>query len=107
MTEFDEKLLYWIESILEDDPLPDEIKFVYFCIVMDKSSFHLEMRGSELKNTKYFEYWPLEAQYFFYDYPKDVNAFKEELILSIKNLPIFEDRKIYLLFAGKLTKLNG
>ena len=56
MTEFDEKLLYWIENILEDDPLPDEIRFVYFCIVMDKSSFHLEMRGSELKNTKYFEY---------------------------------------------------
>lgn len=106
MTEFDEKLYCWICGILEDDPLPDEVKFVYFCIVEDKRGYHLELRGSEIKNCQYFEYRPLEAQYFFCDYPRDKDEFIQQLILSIKNLPIFEDRKIFLLCDGLLESVD-
>lgn len=106
MTEFDEKLFAWICGVLEDDPLPDEVKFVYFCIVNDRVGYHLELRGSEIKNCDYFEYRPLEAQYFYCDYLCDENEFCQQLILSIKNLPIFEDRKIFLLRCGRLENID-
>lgn len=106
MTEFDQKLLRWICDILEDDPLPDEVKFVYFRIIDGRRGYHLELAGSEIKNCDYFDYRPLEAQFFAYDYPPDKNEFCQQLILSIKNLPIFTDRKIFLLCDGKLEMLD-
>lgn len=106
MTEFDKKLYLWISGILEEDPIPDEVVNVYFCIVNDLRSYHLELCGNEIKNCDYFEYRPLEAQYFEYDYPLNKNEFCQQLILSIKNLPIFEDRKIYLVLDGKVEMID-
>lgn len=106
MTEFDQKLYWWICDILEDDPLPDEVKFVYFRIVEDRRGYHLELCGSEIKNCDYFDYRPLEAQFFEHAYPRDEDEFCQQLILSIKNLPIFEDRKIFLLRRGTLKKID-
>lgn len=105
MTEFDKKLYRWISDILEDDPLPDEIEFVYFRIVNDRAGYHLELCASEIKNSDYFEYRPLEAQFFAYDYPPDQNEFCQQLILSIKNLPIFENQKVFLLRGGSVEEV--
>ncbi len=100
-----EKSLYaYLDGMLEDDPLADEIGFVYFIIVEDKASFHLEVKGSEIKNKSVFEYNPLEGQYFFYDYPNSEEVFVEELRLAIKNLPFFDDRQVFILYKGKLIK---
>ncbi len=103
MNEFDDRLLFYLEGLFEDDPLPDEIKYVYFLIKHDRRGYHLEIKGSEIKNTSYFGYHPLEGQYYFYDYPEDIVLFREELKLAIKNLPLFKGRKVYLLENGKLT----
>lgn len=100
--ELEKRLEEWLTGIFEDDPLPDEVKFIYFVIVDEKVSYHLEIRGSEIKNTTYFEYYPLEAQYFFYDYPILKEDFIIQLSLALKNLPILEDRQVYIFSNGKL-----
>lgn len=106
MTEFDAKLFAYLDGLFEDDPLPDEIKYVYFQIKSDRVGYHLEIKGSEIKNTQYFGYHPLEGQYYFYDYPKDKSLFVTELILAIKNLPLFGKRKVFLLDEGKLSEVK-
>ena len=105
MTEFDEQLSAYLEGLFEDDPLPDEIKYVYFQIKNDRIGYHLEIKGSEIKNTEYFGYNPLEGQYYFYAYPKDKVAFIEELILAVKNLSLFKGRKVFLLENRRLRKI--
>lgn len=106
MLDFDKSLLFWINDILEDDPLPDEIRFLYFCIIHDKVGYHLEFKGSEIKNEYYFEYNPLEAQFYYFFYPDDINLFKDELILAIKNLSCFQNRKVFILEDDKLFEVD-
>lgn len=106
MTEFDRQLYEYLVGLFEDDPLPDEIKFIYFQIKNDRCGYHLEIKGSEIKNTQYFGYHPLEGQYYFFDYPRDKTLFVNELELAIKNLPLFKGRKVFLLDNGLLSEIK-
>lgn len=71
MTELDQyKNLYeefceWVLGIEEDDPLPPEIKFVYFVFSTNHGMNVLQYAGCEFepKTICSFDYFPLEAQF--------------------------------------------
>lgn len=62
ITEF----VFWLKSIVEDDPLPYEISSICFCYVQNGMAKTLMMGGCEFrpKINYLFDYYPLEAQYF-------------------------------------------
>jgi hypothetical protein len=65
MTMFEE-FYFWIISMLEDDPIPYEIWFIYFVIDFSTDICKLSFVGSELKQNPLtnYEYFPLEAHFF-------------------------------------------
>lgn len=58
---------YWLESIVEDNPIPYEIKHICFICSQNGKILTLSMGGCELKPTQnnMFDYYPLEAQFYF------------------------------------------
>lgn len=110
-----EDLRFWLEQIVEDDPIPYEIKHIIFYYVCD-NAITLCMGGTEQKPTQnnMFDYFPLEAQYFNC---KELNTIKDEdyfqrLLKSsldecfssgyLKNQ--FKDKKIYICNSTILPK---
>lgn len=61
-----EDFISWLEGIVEDDPIPYEIKHICFIYTCYDKSFSLEVGGTELKPNlnNIFDYYPLEAQFF-------------------------------------------
>ena len=60
-----EKLTFWLLSIFEDDPLPDEINVLLFNVKTNGKYKYLEVKGYEnfiCDNSNSF--FPLEAQFF-------------------------------------------
>ena len=99
-----EDFVFWIKSIVEDDPIPYEIKNIYFCLVKNKKAITLMLGGRETdKNCVCdFEYFPLEAQYFF---NRSFNEIGDLYLakLAAKNLieeSLF-DKDILGIFKGK------
>lgn len=89
----------WIKGIIEDDPIPYEIKYLYFLIVEDERTYHLEFVGSEFKDNNYFSYYVLEGQYCFLNYDVNINDFISELVVSIDAL--FLDEEINMILKNK------
>lgn len=59
-----QKFKFWLAGILEDDPVPDEIKFIVFKINSNGEFLYLEMLGLEELNLNLVCYRPLEAEFF-------------------------------------------
>lgn len=61
-----EDFLFWTLSVVEDEPIPFEVKHIYFCLNLRAKTMVLSFGGREqLQNPLFdFEYYPLEAQYF-------------------------------------------
>lgn len=61
-----DEIMFWLEEIVEDDPLPYEIKHITFLYTKQNGCISLCMGGTEQKPTlcNMFDYFPLEAQYF-------------------------------------------
>lgn len=61
-----EDFVFWIKSIVEDDPIPYEINHLYFALSLKNKIASLSLGGRELGNEIIgdFEYFPLEAQFF-------------------------------------------
>lgn len=110
-------LEYWLASIVEDNPLPYEIKYIVFILHLCNSKFFLEMGGCDLfpNNSMFFPYYPLEAQ-FFYDknlvVAGEINGkikrVKMEIDESFSSLEIqkeFKGRKVYLYNNNKFIYL--
>ena len=57
----------WIAGIEEDDPLPPEIKYIFFVFSNSRGMNVLQYAGCEYKPKKIcsFDYIPLEAQFFY------------------------------------------
>lgn len=57
----------WLKGLVEDDPLPQEIKYICFIISCKKDRVELSVTGSE--NPFFYAvpdmYYPLEAECFF------------------------------------------
>ena len=58
---------YWLVGIQEDDPLPFEIKNIYFIVEFNQNEIVISYSADDktLNIFDYGTYFPLEAQYFF------------------------------------------
>ena len=61
-----EEFVFWILQILEDDPIPYEVKNLYFVINFKNSVCALSFVGTEIFESplKNYEFYPLEAYWF-------------------------------------------
>lgn len=105
----------WVEGIVEDKPIPVEIKHIAFAIVKDINFYHLEFYGCEQKEglVSSPDYYPLDAQFFIFKYPESTSYFIQLLqecldILLSKNYfaSLFYRKNIAIvLFNEKIVKL--
>ena len=65
MTIFEE-FVFWITSMVEDTPIPYEIKFCYFIIDFSNAYCVLSFAGCERQENPLlnYEYFPLDAYHF-------------------------------------------
>ena len=72
-----ENFSFWLESIVEDDPIPYEIKNISFVYTKTNSCFVLCMGGTEFKpnQNNIFDFFPLEAQFFYFT---ELNKIEDE-----------------------------
>lgn len=108
-----EDFYFWITGIEEDDPLPYEIKYVYFALSFKNNMCCLSYGGNENYDeiVTSFEYFPLEAQFFKnedFNQIIEINLAKLEVKQLLddcfKNLEfkkIFEGKKIFICEIGK------
>ncbi len=77
-----DELIFWLEEIVDDDPLPYEIKHITFLYTKQNGCFELCMGGTEQKPNpnNMFDYFPLEAQYFDL---KDFAIFNEQYFVKL------------------------
>ena len=61
-----EEFVFWLLSVVEDDPIPYEISNICFCYAQNGEAKTLFMGGCEYapKLNYLFDYFPLEAQFF-------------------------------------------
>lgn len=98
---------FWLESIVEDDPLPDEVENIMFLVKENGEFKYLEFRGYEKGlNINSIFFRPLEAEFFSIMglYHKNQKVFLNRLKLIIdevffnEELKIqFKNRNIYLM----------
>lgn len=94
----------WIIGMQEDDPLPYEIRYVYFLITFTNNSCSLMFCGSENfeKQLINFEYFPLEAQYFFNPTLSQITELNLAMIVLKQLLEdCFDDNAFKKVFKGK------
>lgn len=106
---FADNLLRWVLGIIEDDPIPVEIKFLYFLIVPDRKGFHIEFGGKEIKEEVIYhlEYQPLEAEFFLMELNQPLNeiiALLEEAVdliyLHDEFLALVSDKQVFISVYG-------
>lgn len=103
-----EDFVFWLKEIVEDDPIPYEIKHIYFSINLKNKICCLALGGRELPCSVIsdFEYFPLEAQFFYNVSLNKINdlylaklAVKQliEYAFSLPNIKkIFKHKTIYI-----------
>lgn len=116
-------LFQWVKGINEDDPLPYEIKYIYFIVSFKNKDIELSYTGADVKLT-FFDfgpYLPLEAEYFYSNslkfisknlYNKKSNISKQEILdflhsccLSLKNnIGFLMSTQIF--FGERFTNIN-
>lgn len=103
-----EDFVFWIKSIVEDDPIPYEIDHLYFALSMKNKIASLCLGGRE-QNSEIiddFEYFPLEAQFFFNRTFNNITdaylaklAIKQLLDYALDDVEIrkiFKNKKVYI-----------
>ena len=109
------KFTFWLESIVEDDPLPDEINSILFKVDKNGGYKFIKLLGySGVPNVNKIAYFPLEAQ-FFLDHtlakqPTDKFLFNakyiiEECFNSLILKKQFKGKKIYFQFNNVVEYL--
>ena len=91
----------WIDGIQEDEPVPYEVKYIYFILELSNNDIALSYTGSD-KQLKIFEramYSPLEGEYLFSTSLKQLAKEKFEYKKNISNFDVFEMLK-NIIFAG-------
>ncbi len=110
-----DKFTFWLEGIVEDDPLLDEVKNIVFWVSTNGKYKYLELRGYEepLTISSLF-FRPLEAEFFDISklFHSDSKVFSyrlksmiEEAFLSGILKQQYHKRKIYLWHENSLTFL--
>lgn len=94
------EIAYWLKQIVEDDPVPDEIKYIVFIL----NNRTLSVGGYEIlpQNVYQPEFYPLEAQYVFYNNLYNISDEKTRLeALCIEIDEAFYDIEIKLALKNK------
>lgn len=61
-----EQFVFWLLGIIEDDPLPDEVKCILFNTRINGNYKYIELKGYEKEpNINAVAFSPLEAQFFY------------------------------------------
>ncbi len=105
-----ETLKTWVLSIVEDDPIPLEVKYMYFLIHEDLKGFHIEFGGREKKEKAiyFLDYLPLEGEFLNFQFDcafSEVPLYLEQAIdsafLDDEFKDVFKDKEIYIASYGK------
>lgn len=112
LVELESEFEKWFEECVGEKMFDDEISNLYFVIVQDKNSFHLEFCGSENFSLFDFDYRPKCGEHFFCDYSEGEEKFVEKIIFLLINLikknsikNIIKNKNIYLIyFQNKIIK---
>ncbi len=109
------KLQDWIEGILEDDALPEEISSILFNVVENGKFKYLELKGFEGSiDLNKITYFPLEAQFFCckdFLYVEDklflfrIKNSIEEAFSSVTLCFLLKNKKIYLRYNQQINYL--
>ena len=99
----------WVLDIEEDNPIPFEIKHIYFCLHREGDYYYISMGGSELEqNIAFsFEYYPLEAQFFdIFNLQKfftmhDLKIMVRDLLDNKNVVEKFKEKNIYIALFGE------
>lgn len=112
-----EDFLLWLSGIQEDDPLPFEIKYIFFCVHTENTGVFFSYGANEKEEVQAFnfEYYPLEAQYFYHKNIEKGNAFEilrdlgQAALDDERTKRIFYNKTVYLAEFGKapVFKLQG
>lgn len=98
---FTSRLGFWIESIIEDVPIPFEVKHMVLLLVSDSRGFHLEFGGAERVENVILnlDYLTLEGEYFAMSPLEDIN----DVILNLEQaMDILLSKKEFSdIFVGK------
>ncbi len=75
----------WFFGVFEDDPLPDEIRYINFMITEYDDRYEVGFSGDENPYKKAIpgEYYPLEAQSFFCSDYYDMRPYGRDFVLSL------------------------
>ena len=110
-----DKFIFWLEGIVEDDPLLDEVKNIVFWVCANGKYKYLELRGYEQPFTISSHFFrPLEAEFF--DISKLFHSDSKVFSYRLKNMiedaffsnilkQQYHKRKIYLWYDNTLTFL--
>ena len=110
-----EKFRFWLYSIVEQTPIPDEIENILFTLTIDEHGSFLKMEGFEKEiNLNILCFRPLEAEFFAMGGYKHKN--KDVIIYNVKEIidesfsdnflkEQFKKRKIYFMCNQKLEYL--
>ena len=93
---------FWLEGIVEDDPIPVEIKIIVFKVTKNGEYKSTEMLGYEDINlTNKVPYFPLEAQFLWCHTLSKQN--EQKFIYVIKNVieEAFSSNILKQQFGGK------
>lgn len=105
-----EEFFLWLSGIEEDDPLPYEIGYIYFCVHKANGGAYFAYYASEIeqKLALNFDYFPLDGQYFYHEEIEGGSPFYKlrALIEEFLNTPesyFLKDKKIFIAEFGKET----
>ncbi len=88
MNEYYNEFILWLKGIVEDDPIPYEIKSLVFYLNKNNEIGFSGTEEKEVKVVDKFFYYPLEAQYFYCSnlYNKLFKLTNNEKLNVLKNL---------------------
>jgi hypothetical protein len=117
------ELMEWVKGIQEDEPVPYEVKHIYFIVSFVSGDIELSYSGNENRLTifDYGFYSPLEGQYFYCNELKNVakilaqkkstetktevyNFLKTACLSVASRIDFLKDKKIY--FGNRFEKLK-
>lgn len=110
-----EQFIFWILGIVEDDPIPDEIKCILFETKIRGEYKYIILKGYENEpNINAFTFCPLEAQWF--NNTTLAKMHKDNFIYNIKYIinesfannelkAVFKSKKIYFKYLDKIEFL--
>lgn len=110
-----EQFIFWLIGLVEDDPIPDEIKCILFETKINGKYKYIQLKGYEDEpNVNSLAFCPLEAQWF--NNITLAKMYKDNFIYNVKYIinesisndslkEIFMNKKIYFKYLNNMEFL--